>query len=74
MPSYKIAIQRDHTLLGSGRHQSFSQRWADLLQEQGHIAHIVRANAPSFFDDIEGCDGFMWWFPQMPGRARGRKG
>jgi hypothetical protein len=68
MAFYRIAIQSDNTRLGSGRYQSFSSRWIDLLRAEGHEAHVVHALSADFFQQLEGCHGFMWWFPQIPGR------
>ena len=63
---YEIAIQSDDTPLRSGRRQSFSARWGDLLKTTGHKVRLVRLKDPQFFDQLRGCDGFMWWFPHMP--------
>jgi glutathione synthase/RimK-type ligase-like ATP-grasp enzyme len=38
-----------------------------LLHAQGHAAEVVDAYCPDFFKQLDGCHGFMWWFPQMPG-------
>jgi hypothetical protein len=70
---YKIAIHPDNSLLGSGKRQSFSKRWAEMLGERGHVAHMVDAYSPDFFDQLDGCHAFMWWFPQMPGRGNWAK-
>jgi hypothetical protein len=70
---YKIAIQPDDSLLGSGKRQSFSKRWIEVVQDKGHIAHLVDAYSPAFFAQLEGCHAFMWWFPQMPGRGNWAK-
>jgi len=68
MASYRIAIQPENTLLGSGRYQSFSSRWIDLLRAEGHEAKVVDAFSPDFFKQLDGCHGFMWWFSQASGR------
>lgn len=64
--TYTIAIQPDDQLLTSGRRQSFSTRWAELAREAGHEVRLVDAFAPDFFDQLDGCDGFMWWFAHLP--------
>lgn len=61
-----IAIQPDNQRLTSGRHQSFSDRWVELAREAGHEVRLVNALSPSFFDQLDGCDGFMWWFAHLP--------
>src|SRR5215213_9188375 len=50
----------------SGRQQSFSTRWYEMLAERGHEARRVDAFKPDFFPSLEGCDGFMWWFAHLP--------
>ncbi len=63
---YRIAIQPDNQLLTSGRTQSFSDRWIEQLQHAGHQVRVVDAYQPDFFDQLDGCDGFMWWFAHLP--------
>jgi glutathione synthase/RimK-type ligase-like ATP-grasp enzyme len=60
-----LAIQPDHTLLTSGRYQSFSIRWAEQIQRAGHRVREVDVLRPGLREQLLGCDGFMWWFPHM---------
>ena len=58
---YRIAIQPDEMSLPRGRGtQSFSKRWVARLREAGHEPVLVDANRPDFFEQVKGCDGFMW--------------
>src|SRR4051794_7458947 len=50
----------------SGRRQSFSTRWHELLDGSGHQAIRVYASRPNFFRSVQDCDGFMWWFAHLP--------
>ena len=61
-----IAIHPDRQLLSSGRVQSFSERWVEQLQAGGHEARAVDAYGPALFDQLRGCDAFMWWFAHLP--------
>ena len=63
---YRIAVHADDQLLTSGRRQSFSDRWAQLLRDAGHECRLVDATRPDFFERLEGCDGFMWWYAHLP--------
>jgi hypothetical protein len=63
---YTIAIQPDDQLLTSGRRQSFSTRWVELARRDGHEARLVNAFDETLFDQLAGCDGFMWWFAHLP--------
>ena len=62
----RIAIEHDNQLLRSGRRQSFSTRWIELLAAAGHEGREVSAFKPGFFKSLAGCDGFMWWFAHPP--------
>ena len=69
----KVAVQPDRLTAdhdpamenaqGTNPGRSFSERWLQRLSELGHEGISVDAFAPDFFDQIAGCDGFMWWFP-----------
>lgn len=61
-----IAIQPDHQQLSSGRWQSFSARWFELASQQGIATREVNvySNDKDFFDQLSGCNAFMWWFAQ----------
>lgn len=63
---YRIAIQPDRQRLTSGRSQSFSDRWIEHLRKVGHEVRIVDAYKPNFFDQLDGCDAFIWWFAHLP--------
>jgi hypothetical protein len=62
---YRIAIQPDNQLLRSGRRQSFSDRWQELAGPLGYEVRLVDSFKPDFFTQLEGCDGFMWWFAHV---------
>lgn len=59
---YKIAIQPDRIRHKNGELQSFSERWAELATQAGVEVRRVDAFAPDLFDQLAGCDGFMWRF------------
>lgn len=61
-----IAIHPDRQRLTSGRIQSFSERWIEALRARGHEARAVDAYGPALFDQLRGCDAFMWWFAHLP--------
>lgn len=62
----RIAIKHDDQLLMSGRRQSFSSRWHELLTSAGHEAQTLSPYREDFFSNLERCDGFMWWFAHLP--------
>jgi hypothetical protein len=67
----RIAIQHDHQLLTSGRYQSFSSRASDFLKERGHEPLVVDVrDEEALFAELDGCDGFMWWFAHLPNTRR----
>lgn len=61
-----IAIQSDNQQLSSGRWQSFSARWHELASKQGIETREVDvySSKEDFFEQLNGCDAFMWWFAQ----------
>jgi hypothetical protein len=61
-----IAVQPDNQLLSSGRKQSFSNRWIELLPTLGHQVKQVDLFRPDFLEQLVGCDGLMWWFAHLP--------
>jgi hypothetical protein len=63
---FRIAIKHDDQPLMSGRRQSFSTRWRELLEAAGHEPRQVYAYRRDFFSSLDGCDGFMWWFAHLP--------
>jgi glutathione synthase/RimK-type ligase-like ATP-grasp enzyme len=63
---YTIAIQPDELTQKNGEKQSFSARWALRAAETGVNVRIVNAYAPDFFEQLAGCDGFMWRFGYSP--------
>jgi hypothetical protein len=63
---YKIAIQPQNALLTSGRYQSFSARWEELLRQAGHAPLLIDAAEPDFFERVRECDGYMWWYAHLP--------
>ena len=63
---YTVAIQPDQLTQKNGEKQSFSSRWAERAAETGVNARIMNAYAPDFFQQLAGCDGFMWRFGYSP--------
>jgi hypothetical protein len=59
---YRIAIQPDSVRLRNGKLQSFSEVWIQLAEHAGIDVRAVNAFAPDFFDQLVGCNGFMWKF------------
>lgn len=61
-----IAIQPDNQQLSSGRWQSFSTRWHELASRQGIVTREINvySSAKDLFEQLNGCDAFMWWFAQ----------
>jgi len=57
-----IAIQPDKVIQPNGVRQSYSDRWMALAANAGIATRIVDAYAADFFDQLAGCDGFMWRF------------
>jgi glutathione synthase/RimK-type ligase-like ATP-grasp enzyme len=57
-----LALHPDAFVQPNGERQSFSARWAELAGQRGIAVRWVDAHAPGFFDDLRGCDGFMWRF------------
>jgi hypothetical protein len=63
---FRIAIQPEKQRLTSGRYQAFSDDWVEALRKAGHEPVLVDAGKPDFFEQLRGCDGFMWWFAHLP--------
>lgn len=61
-----ILIQKDNQQLSSGRWQSFSKRWHELASESGiKTSEIdVFSDTRDWFNELNQCDAFMWWFAQ----------
>jgi hypothetical protein len=57
-----IAIQPDHVVQPNGVKQSYSDRWLALAAEAGIETRIVDAYKADLFEQLAGCDGFMWRF------------
>ena len=53
-------------MLTSGRRQSFSDRWSELLRQAGHTPVVLDATQADFFERVRECDGFMWWYAHLP--------
>ncbi|MFV8835528.1 ATP-grasp domain-containing protein [Aquisalimonas sp. APHAB1-3] len=62
----RIAVHEDEVILPSGQRQSFSDRWLARGREAGYDMRRVDAFCDHFFDDLRGCDGFMWRFGYLP--------
>ena len=63
---YTIAIQPDHVTHKNGERQSFSSRWTDRAAAAGIDVRTVNVYATDFFEQLAGCDGFMWRFGYSP--------
>jgi hypothetical protein len=63
---YTIAIQPDQLTQKNGEKQSFSSLWTERAAQTGVNVRTVNVYAPDFFDQLEGCDGFMWRFGYSP--------
>jgi len=65
-----IAIQPDHVVQPNGVNQSYSDRWLTLAAQAGVSTRVVNAWSPDLFEQLTGCDGFMWRFgyraPERP--------
>jgi hypothetical protein len=61
---FRIGIHPDEVALRNGSKQSLSKRWVQRLREDGHEPLILDANQPEFFEQVAGCDGFMWTYTQ----------
>jgi glutathione synthase/RimK-type ligase-like ATP-grasp enzyme len=57
-----IAIQPDHVVQPNGVQQSYSDRWIALAAKAGFTVRIVNAWSPDLFEQLRGCDAFMWRF------------
>lgn len=66
MSKFTIAIQEDNLQLSSGRYQSFSTRWNQLALQQGIATKQIDiySNSKNYFEQLNGCHAFMWWFGQ----------
>ena len=61
-----IAIQPDHVVQPNGVSQSYSDRWRALAAEAGIQTRIIDAYRRDVFEQLAGCDGFMWRFGYRP--------
>jgi glutathione synthase/RimK-type ligase-like ATP-grasp enzyme len=61
-----VAIQPDRSPQTNGETQSFSDRWAVRAAETGVVVRAVNVYARDFFEQLDGCDGFMWRFGYSP--------
>lgn len=61
-----IGIQQDNQDLSSNRQQSFSKRWHELGRQHGIETRNLNiyTSPDSFFDQLNQCTGFMWWYAQ----------
>jgi glutathione synthase/RimK-type ligase-like ATP-grasp enzyme len=62
----RIAIHRDGVVHKNGEVQSYSDCWLEIASRSGVDVKIVDAFEPDFFDQLQGCDGFMWRFGYRP--------
>ncbi|HEX7810070.1 MAG TPA: hypothetical protein VF608_15145 [Thermoanaerobaculia bacterium] len=63
---YRIAIHPDRVRVLDGSIQSFSDRWTELLEREGHEVRPVHWRTPGLIDTLRECDGFLTWFPPLP--------
>ena len=61
LPS-RIAIQPDRIVHKNGEVQAFSERWTELASDAGIEVRQSDAFSTSFFDELTGCNAFMWRF------------
>lgn len=61
-----IAIQPDHVVQPNGVPQSYSDRWLALAADAGIQTRVIDAWRPDVFEQLAGCDGFMWRFGYRP--------
>ena len=61
-----VAIQPDQLTQKNGEKQSFSSRWAARAEDTGVTVRTVNVYASDFFEQLSGCDGFMWRFGYSP--------
>jgi hypothetical protein len=64
--TYRIAIQPDRIRQKNGELQSFSDRWIELAGRASIEVRLVDVFGPHFFDQLDGCHGFMWRFGFKP--------
>ena len=70
-PALIIAIQPDnYTDPTTGRFDSSSSQWADLLRKAGHEVRWVNVYHAGIFDQLRGCDAFMWRWSHMGGMGQ----
>lgn len=65
-----LAIQPDDQRLMSGKQQSFSNRWIELARQHGHEVKLVDVYSGTLREQLEDCDGFLWWFAHLPAIRR----
>ena len=63
---YTIAVEPDRVVHKNGEVQSFSARWAELAKDAGVTVRQTDVHSPHFFQQLDGCDGFMWRFDFFP--------
>jgi glutathione synthase/RimK-type ligase-like ATP-grasp enzyme len=61
-----LAIQPDKQLLMSGRRQSFSSDWVERARTSGIGTRLVNVYDGNLRQQLDGCDGFLWWFAHLP--------
>jgi hypothetical protein len=64
--AYTVAIQPDRLRHKNGEEQSFSSQWAARAADTGITVRTVNVYAADFFEQLAGCDGFMWRFGYSP--------
>jgi glutathione synthase/RimK-type ligase-like ATP-grasp enzyme len=62
-----IAIQPDdYTNPKNGKIDAFSPRWAEFIKKSGNEVRWVDVKRADIFDQLAGCDGFMWRHGHWP--------
>ena len=62
LEEFHIALHEDYLVHPNNERQSFSERWMELGRKAGYKMRKVDAFSQHFFQDLQGCHGFMWRF------------
>jgi hypothetical protein len=55
-----IALYRDRVDYPDGRHESWFERWEELLKQRDYRIRYVDVFASDIIEQLRGCDGFLW--------------
>ncbi len=72
LPAMKIAIHPDdYTQPGrQAGDDASSPRWAAAIEAAGHEVVEVDVRRADIFEQLRGCDGFMWRWAHFAGMSR----